>query len=71
MTLDLPAQALGRLQAEALRRSVTVDQLVAELANSLPAVDPLEAFIGSGASGRAVAARANLSPPGGHDRDSQ
>ena len=52
MTLDLPAEALGRLQAEALRRSITVDQLVAELANSLPAVDPLEAFIGSGASGR-------------------
>ena len=52
MTIDLPAVALGRLQAEAIRRSTTVDQLVAELANSLPTEDPLEAFIGSGASGR-------------------
>ncbi len=46
MTLDLPADAQARLQAEALRRGITVDKLVADLANSLPAEDPLEAFIG-------------------------
>ena len=57
MTLDLPADAQARLQAEALRRGITVDKLVADLANSLPAEDPLEAFIGSGSSGRGDLAR--------------
>ena len=42
------SEALARLQAEALRRSITLDELVADLANSLPNEDPLEAFIGSG-----------------------
>ena len=57
MTLDLPADAQARLHAEALRRGITVDKLVADLANSLPAEDPLEAFIGSGSSGRGDLAR--------------
>ncbi len=52
MALNLPAEALARLQAEALRRRITVDQLVADLANSLPINDALETFIGSGSSGR-------------------
>ena len=46
VTLDLPAEALARLQSEAIRRGITVDQLVTDLANSLPTDDPLEAFIG-------------------------
>jgi hypothetical protein len=57
VTLDLPAEAVARLQAEAHRRSITVDQLVADLANSLPTMDALEAFIGSGSSGRGDLAR--------------
>ena len=52
MTLDLPAEAQARLQAEATRRGVTLGQLITELADSLPAEDPLEAFIGCGSSGR-------------------
>jgi hypothetical protein len=57
VTLDLPAEALARLQSEAIRRGITVDQLVTDLANSLPTDDPLEAFIGSGSSGRDDLAR--------------
>ena len=57
VTLDLPADAQARLQAEALRRGITVDKLVADLADPLPAEDPLEAFIGSGSSGRGDLAR--------------
>ncbi len=57
VTLDLPADAQARLHAEALRRGITVDKLVADLANSLPTEDPLEAFIGSGSSGRGDLAR--------------
>ena len=57
MTLDLPPEALPRLQAEALRRSITVDQLVADLASLLPIDDALEIFIGSGSSGRGDLAR--------------
>jgi hypothetical protein len=34
-----------------------VDQLVADLASTLPAGDPLENFIGSGSSGRSDLAR--------------
>lgn len=57
VTLDLPADAQARLEAEALRRGITVDQLVADLASSLPAEDSLETFIGSSSSGRGDLAR--------------
>lgn len=57
VTLDLPAEAQARLQAEAARRGITLDQLIAEVADKLPAEDPLEAFIGSGSSGRGDLAR--------------
>ena len=52
MTLDLSSDAVARLEAEAARRGITVEALVAELAQSFPVEDPLDAFIGSGASGR-------------------
>lgn len=54
MTLDLPAEAQTRLQAEATRRGITLDQLVAELADSLPGEAPKQqlSFIGAGHSGR-------------------
>lgn len=37
LTVDLPPEALQRLQAEADRRGVTVEDVIAELAASLPA----------------------------------
>ena len=52
VTLDLPAEAQARLQAEATRRGITLDQLIAVIAESFPTEDPLEAFIGCGASER-------------------
>jgi hypothetical protein len=60
MAVNLPADIAARLVAEAARRGVSVDDLVAELiAAGLSDVpppaegdDPLEAFIGSGSSGR-------------------
>lgn len=51
MTLNLPDDAVARLRAEAARRNVSLDVLVAELADTLPDEDPLEEFIGCGASG--------------------
>ncbi|MDZ4828221.1 MAG: ribbon-helix-helix protein, CopG family [Actinomycetota bacterium] len=52
VTVELPDDALRKLQAEAARRGVSIDQLIAELAAALPAEDPLDAFIGCGTSGR-------------------
>lgn len=61
VTLDLPAEAQARLQAEATRRGITLDQLIAEIAGSFPA-EPADndgeraaprrklAFVGIGAS---------------------
>ncbi|MDZ7732662.1 MAG: hypothetical protein U5R31_05655 [Acidimicrobiia bacterium] len=37
MTVDLPAEALRRLEAEAARRGVEIDVVIAELAGTLPA----------------------------------
>ena len=53
ITLDLPDDALARLRAEAARRKMTLEALIAELADTLPSEDPLESFIGCGASGDA------------------
>jgi hypothetical protein len=54
VTLDLPADSQARLEAEASRRGVTLDQLVAEIADSFPAETPKHrlGFVGIGASGR-------------------
>lgn len=52
VTIKLPADAQARLEVEATRRGVTLDQLIAELAAQLPGEDPLEGFIACGASGR-------------------
>lgn len=51
VTVELRAEALRRLEAESARRGVTIDDVIAELANHLPVEDPLESFIGCGASG--------------------
>lgn len=55
ITLDLPADARARLSAEAERRGITVDRLVAELAADLPASGSTErsralGFVAIGAS---------------------
>lgn len=54
VTLDLPAEAQARLQAEASRRGITLDQLIAQLADSFPAEPPTPprklAFVGMGSS---------------------
>ncbi len=52
MTVELPDDALRKLTAEAARRGVSIDVIIAELVAALPAEDPLDAFIGCGASGR-------------------
>lgn len=54
VNIDLPADAQARLEAEATRRGITIDQLIAELADNLPADTPAPnrklAFVGAGAS---------------------
>lgn len=54
LTVDLPESTLARLRAEAERRGVSIDLLIAELAEALPAETPeLErklSFIGLGSS---------------------
>ncbi len=55
LTVELPEAALVRLQAEASRRGVSIDVVIAELAAQLPVEDgntPKRklAFVGMGAS---------------------
>ena len=55
VTIELPDDALARLRAEATRRGVSIDVIVAELADRLPAQPTPNtrslSFIGIGASG--------------------
>jgi hypothetical protein len=54
VTLDLSDEVLARLRAEAARRGVTLDEVVAGLAAALPADDTVDAkklgFVALGAS---------------------
>lgn len=54
VTVDLPEDALARLQAEATRRGVSIDVVIAELTRALPAeTSPARrtySFIGLGSS---------------------
>jgi len=50
LTLDLPDDALARLRAEADRRGVSIDAVVAKLTQDPPA-DAVEDFVGCGESG--------------------
>jgi hypothetical protein len=55
VTVELPDEALARLQAEATRRGVTIDVVIAEFAARLPAEMPAGtkrklAFVGIGTS---------------------
>lgn len=59
ITVDLPPATLRRLEAEAARRGVGIDVVIAELAEALPAEEPGEgpvrhrnlAIAGIGSSG--------------------
>jgi len=61
LTVDLPPEALRRIETEATRRGISVDGIIAELASGLPGPssndrhDP--AFVGIGASGRGITNR--------------
>lgn len=60
VTIDLPAETQARLEDEAARRGVTLEQLIADLAANLPdATTPRPkhrlSFVGIGASGRSEA----------------
>lgn len=73
VTIDLPEDALERLQAEARRRGVTIDVAVAEFAQALP-TDATSAktlwFIGPGTSSSGRYARdADDLLAGGFGRD--
>lgn len=54
VTIDLPEDALARLHAEAKRRGVSIDLVIAELAEALPADSPAVprsfSFVGLGSS---------------------
>jgi hypothetical protein len=54
VTIDLPEDALARLRAEAKRRGVSIDLVIAELAEALPAqssaAPPTFSFVGLGSS---------------------
>jgi hypothetical protein len=55
VTVELPDEALARLRAEAARRGVSIDTVIAEFAAQLPTDTPAPthrklAFIGAGAS---------------------
>jgi hypothetical protein len=53
VTIDLPEDALARLQAEAKRRGVSIDVVVAELTQALPtdaSAPRTLSFIGLGSS---------------------
>lgn len=53
VVLELSEEAVMRLREEASRRRISVEELIGELAESLPKEDPLDAFIGCGESGQA------------------
>ncbi|HUP76800.1 MAG TPA: hypothetical protein VM282_27440 [Acidimicrobiales bacterium] len=61
VTVELPENALARLRAEAVRRNVSIDVVIAELAAQLPVEVPRRSsrlsFIGIGHSGRGDLAR--------------
>lgn len=55
VTVELPDEALRRLEAEASRRGISIDDVIAELASRLPDEVPPSghrlSFVGIGASG--------------------
>lgn len=74
MTVDLPAEALARLEAEAARRGVGIDVVIAELVDTLPAAEQPKgrrrlAFVGVGASDKGISDRVDEILADGFGRD--
>lgn len=73
VTVELPAEALRRLEAEAARRGVSIDDVIAEFAAAL-AVEPSgpqrnPAFVGVGASQHGITERIDEKLADGFGRD--
>lgn len=73
VTVELPAEALRRLEADAIRRGVRIDDVIAELAGTLPAtaIGPRHtpAFVGVGASVNGITDRIDQHLAEGLGRD--
>ncbi len=76
MTIELSDEVLSRLQAEATRRGISVDVVVAELANALPAGHASErtgrrrpAFVAVGSSKGGISNRVDELLADGFGRD--
>ena len=75
MTVDLPAPVLARLRAEAARRGVRIDEVIAELAGQLPADEHAPggarrlAFVAAGASEFGITPRLDELLADGFGRD--
>ncbi|MTD16029.1 hypothetical protein GIS00_19005 [Nakamurella sp. YIM 132087] len=74
LSIDLPEQALARLRAEAHRRGISVDDVVAELASQLPPErgDVRRrrlAFVGAGASKNGITHQVDEALAAGFGRD--
>lgn len=74
LSIDLPAGALARVRAEASRRGVSIDEVIAELADQLPGDQPSQtrrrvAFVGAGASEHGITGRMEEVLADGFGRD--
>jgi len=74
VTIELPDDALGRLHAEAARRGLSIDAVIAELAGQLPvgqtaAPGQSLAFVGAGASEHGITPRIEALLADGFGRD--
>jgi hypothetical protein len=73
VTVDLPPEALRRLEAEAARRGISIDEVIAQLVAKLP-VDSSgarrrPAFVAIGASKHGITDRMNDTLAEGFGRD--
>lgn len=73
VTVDLPAEALRRLEAEAARRQISIDDVIAELAANLPVESATTrrqpAFVAIGASEHGITDRVDDILAEGFGRD--
>lgn len=71
--VELPDETLGRIEAEAARRGVTVAEVIAEFAERLPAPAQAErsrpSFVGAGASAEGLTHRIDELLSDGFGRD--
>lgn len=73
-TIELPTEVFARLRAEAARRSVSIDELVAELADQLLPAEPASthhrlAFVAAGSSACGITPHIGQSLADGFGRD--